>query len=136
MQTERPAGPKESVLPKILIVDDNAMNRELGVILLEQAGQYIVEAANGEEAVAKAQTELPDLILMDLSMPVMDGEEAMQRLREIDATRHIPILAITGYPERWGKQMALGWGFQGYIEKPFRPDTFADDVLAYLQPVH
>ena len=120
---------------RFLIADDNAMNRELGAILLRHAGQYVVEANHGEAAVAMAQAELPDLILMDLSMPVMDGEEAMYRLREIDATRHIPILAITGYPERWGRQTTLDWGFQGYIEKPFRPDTFADDVLAYLQPM-
>ena len=123
-------------MPKILIVDDNAMNRELGAILLRHAGQCVVEAADGEQALAMAQAELPDLILMDLSMPAMDGEEVMYRLREIDATRHIPILAITGYPERWGRQTTLESGFHGYIEKPFRPDTFADDVLAYLQPVH
>lgn len=122
-------------MSKILIADDNTMNRQLGAMLLERAEQRVVEAANGEEAVAVAQAEQPDLILMDLNMPVMDGIDALHRLREIEATRHIPILAITGYPERWGRQMVLEWGFQGYLEKPFRPDTFADDVLAHLQPV-
>ncbi len=123
-------------MSRILIVDDNPLNRELGASLLAHAGQQVMEACNGKEALAVAQAELPDLILMDLNMPVMDGEEATHRLREIDATRHIPIVAVTGYPERWARQTALDGGFQGYIEKPFRPDTFADDVLGYLSPAY
>ena len=136
MQTPCTAAPKESVLSRILIVDDNPLNRELGASLLEHAGQQVMEANNGKQALIVAQAELPELILMDLNMPVMDGETAMRQLREIDATRHIPLVAVTGYPEQWERQAALDGGFRGYIEKPFRPDTFADDVLAYLQPAY
>jgi len=121
-------------LSSILIVDDNPMNRELGASLLEHAGHRAMEARDGEEALRMAQATLPDLILMDLNMPYMDGETALRRLREIDPVRHIPVVAITGYPERWDRETMLDGGFQGYIEKPFRPDTFADDVLGCLRP--
>ena len=119
-------------MPRILIVDDSALHRELGAVLLTQGGGHtILEAENGLEAIRMAQDEFPDLILMDLSMPEMDGVTAMHRLRATDATRHIPIVAITGYPEQWAREVTQG-GFQGYIEKPFRPSTFVEDVLAHL----
>ncbi|HXH64786.1 MAG TPA: response regulator [Mariprofundaceae bacterium] len=119
-------------MAKILIVDDNTLYRELAGTLLTEAGQDILEAESGEEALRIAQAEHPDLILMDLSMPEMDGVTALRRLRQISAIREVPIVAVTGYPEKWARELVTNEGFQGYIEKPFRPETFVDEALAYL----
>jgi CheY-like chemotaxis protein len=119
-------------MAKILIVDDNSLYRELAGTLLADCGQDILEAESGEAAVRIAQTELPDLILMDLSMPEMDGVATLRKLRQIGPIRDIPIVAVTGYPEKWARELVTTEGFQGYIEKPFRPETFVDEALAYL----
>jgi CheY-like chemotaxis protein len=119
-------------MAKILIVDDNSLYRELAGTLLADSGQEILEAESGEEALRIARTEHPDLILMDLSMPEMDGVATLRRLRQIGPISDIPIVAVTGYPEKWARELVTTEGFQGYIEKPFRPETFVDEALAYL----
>lgn len=121
-------------MAKILIVDDNTLYRELASTLLADAGQDILEAGSGEEGLRIAQSESPDLILMDLSMPDMDGVTTMRSLRQIGPISQVPIVAVTGYPEKWARELVTTEGFQGYIEKPFRPETFVDEVLSYLAP--
>jgi CheY-like chemotaxis protein len=121
-------------MAKILIVDDNILYRELASTLLADAGQEILEAEDGEKALRIARDESPDLILMDLSMPGMDGVATLRQLRQIGPISDIPIVAVTGYPEKWARELVASEGFQGYIEKPFRPDTFVDEALAFLDP--
>jgi len=121
-------------MAKILIVDDNPLYRELAGTLLTDAGHDTLMAEDGEEALRVARQELPDIILMDLSMPKMDGVETMRRLRQIEATEQTPVVAITAYPEKWAHKVVASEDFQGFIEKPFRPDTFVDEVLTFLAP--
>lgn len=122
-------------MAKILIVDDNPLYRELAGTLLADAGHDILVAEDGEQALSVASKDSPDLILMDLSMPEMDGVMTMHRLRQIESARQTPVVAITAYPEKWAHKVVASEDFQGYIEKPFRPDTFVDEVLTYLKPL-
>lgn len=122
------------LMAKILVVDDNVLNLTLAAELLKAAGQDVLQAESGEAGIRTALAEHPDLILMDLHMPGMDGIEAARRLRQAEATRDIPIVAVTAYPEKWAKaRTCREAGFQGCIGKPVHPDSFAGDVLKYLR---
>jgi CheY-like chemotaxis protein len=103
---------------RILIVEDNAQNRLLLKDLLEYHGFEILEAANGEEGIAVARKERPDLILMDLQMPVMDGFAAGKILKEDPATKHIKIVAITSFAMVGDRERVMEAGFDDYISKP------------------
>ena len=117
---------------RILLVEDNATNRYLATFLLEQRGFAVTHAANGEEALARAGGEPPDLILMDIQMPKMDGYEAARRFKGEEKLRHIPLVALTSYAMVGDRDRALAAGFAGYIEKPIATDTFAAEVEKHL----
>lgn len=120
-------------MAKILVVDDNVLNLTLACELLKAAGQDVLQAESGEAGIRTALAEHPDLILMDLHMPGMDGIEAMHRLRQHPATKGIPIVAVTGYPDKWREAREFSKdGFQGCIEKPLHPDSFAEQVQGFL----
>jgi two-component system, cell cycle response regulator DivK len=104
---------------KILVVEDNLDNRRILVYRLKRIGDFdIVEASNGEEALAQIEKETPDLIFMDLKMPVMDGWEATRRIRLSDHGRRIPIIALTAQAMAGDEQKALAAGCDDYVAKP------------------
>jgi two-component system, cell cycle response regulator DivK len=103
---------------KILIVEDNEDSRELVVKVLRNKGYEMVEAADGEEAVEKAVAEMPDLILLDISLPKLDGYEVAKRLKSREEFREIPIIAFTAHAMKGDREKAIVAGFEGYISKP------------------
>lgn len=108
----------------ILVVDDNLMLRSIMQRRLKRVGLDVLLATNGAEGVEVAEALLPDLILMDMTMPVMDGWTATRLLRENPVTRHIPILAFTAQPMSLQGEDALAIGCNGHIAKPFEfPDA-------------
>jgi CheY-like chemotaxis protein len=109
---------------RILVVDDNATNRRVCRALLAGEGCRIAEAANGVEALAAVRTEAPDLILMDVQMPVMDGLEALRRLLADPGTRAIPVVALTAYAMKGDREHLLQAGFADYLSKPVDIDRF------------
>lgn len=117
---------------KILLVEDNEANRYLATFLLENSGFTVVHASNGGEALVAAQNELPDLILMDILMPEVDGYEAARRIRAEAHLAHIPLVAVTSYAMAGDRAKALALGFVGYIEKPIATETFIAEISRYL----
>jgi CheY-like chemotaxis protein len=105
-------------MAKILLVEDNEMNRDMLSRRLERKNYEVVIAVDGAEGVSKAQTESPDLILMDISLPVIDGREATRRLKAAPETRAIPIIALTAHAMAGDRDMALEAGCDDYETKP------------------
>lgn len=115
---------------KILVVEDNLDNRRILVYRLRRMGDFdILEASNGEEALERVQSDSPDLIFMDLKMPVMDGWEATRRIRASDAGRTIPIVALTAQAMAGDEQKALAAGCDDYIPKPIVDPTIVKDKV-------
>lgn len=119
-------------MSRILVVDDNVMNLQLACITLELAGHETMRAANGREAVQNAQSAQPDLILMDLRMPVMDGKQAMKLIKAQAHTRLIPIIALTASAMKGEREQLLMEGFDGYIDKPIDVGSFAATIQKFL----
>ena len=106
------------MLMKILIVEDHEKNRIMLKDLLRFHGYNVVEAKNGAEGISLAKEHLPDLILLDIQMPVMDGVTAMKMLKENGETRNIKVVAITSFAMKGDKEKLLAAGFAHYIAKP------------------
>lgn len=102
----------------ILVVDDYDEFRKLLRIRLEQRGYLVLEAADGQEAVEVAERELPDLILMDFNLPILDGFIATQYIRQLDTLRNIPIVGVTAHGKEYSHNVALAAGCNDYLEKP------------------
>ena len=117
---------------KILLVEDNAANRYLATFLLEKNGFTVVHAGNGAEAVIAAQNERPDLILMDIQMPEVDGYEAARRIKAEPHLAHIAIVAVTSYAMAGDRAKAGQIGFAGYIEKPIVTETFISEISRFI----
>jgi two-component system cell cycle response regulator DivK len=115
----------------VLVVDDNAMNRKLACDVLEAAGFRTVEAATGAEAIALASDHVPDVILMDIRLPGMDGVVATQRLKAKEQTAMIPVVAMSATPLEDSSEWLEANGFAGCIEKPIDIATFVDQVRRY-----
>ena len=105
-------------MPKILLVEDNEMNRDMLSRRLQRKGYRVVLALDGQNGVEMTQTEAPNLILMDMSLPVLDGWEATRRLKADSATRHIPIIALTAHAMSSDREKALEAGCDDYDTKP------------------
>ncbi len=116
----------------ILIVEDEPKNMTLLRDLLQVTGYSTNEATNGKEGVELAKTSKPDLILMDIQMPEMDGLEATRILKTDAATRDIPILALSSYAMKGDKERILAAGCDGYLAKPFDIKELLKTVAAYL----
>jgi two-component system cell cycle response regulator DivK len=116
----------------ILIIEDNDANRYLARFILEKNGFEVVAAANGAEGVRLARERTPDLVLMDIEMPEMDGYEAAGLLRAEAATAKVPIMAFTSYAHPADREKALERGFSDYLEKPFDVDEFVRRVHRLL----
>lgn len=117
--------------PRVLIVEDNVDNYELVRFLLERAGYHVLSAANGVEGVETTKRERPDLVLMDLSMPEMDGWKATAHLKSDETTRRIPVLALTAHTLPGDRKRAIDAGCDGYISKPINVASF-DKLVATL----
>ena len=116
----------------ILLVEDTIANRALVVKLLKAAGHDVIEAADGAAGILGAQTRRPDLVLMDLSLPGMDGWEALRRLRADGRTRDLRIVALTAHAMAGTRDEALEAGFDGYLSKPIDAVTFAETVSRFI----
>ncbi|HQR32269.1 MAG TPA: response regulator [Blastocatellia bacterium] len=122
-------------MPKILLVEDNEMNRDMLSRRLARKNYEVVMAVDGLEAVAKAQSEQPDLILMDISLPVIDGREATRRIRATEETKSIPILALTAHAMAGDRDQALEAGCDDYETKPIDLPRLLDKIEALLNRV-
>lgn len=118
---------------RILLVEDNLMNRRLAQFLLKSQGYIVYEATDGQEALELAKTHLPDLILMDLQLPGLDGFTATRILKEDAITRDIPVVALTAYAMRGDAERALEAGCNGYITKPIDAREFPKTVANFLK---
>jgi two-component system cell cycle response regulator DivK len=118
--------------PKILIIEDNEQNLYLITFILEKNGFAVIAARDGREGIDKACGETPGLILLDIQLPLMDGYEVARRLRQIDAMKETPIIAVTSYAMVGDREKSLAAGCTGYIEKPINPATFMDEIRKYL----
>lgn len=118
--------------PLILVVDDYQDAREMYAEYLQFSGFRVAEARNGNEAVQQAFALKPDLILMDLSLPGMDGWEATRRLKADDSTRHIPIVALTGHALAGASDGAKKAGCDSFVTKPCLPDDLVVEVRRML----
>lgn len=116
---------------KILVVEDYEDTRLMMRLELEQRGYYIVEAGDGEEAVRTAWRECPNIILMDLSLPKLDGFEAVKRIREDEQMRDVVIVAVTAHQEPLYRANALETGFNAFVTKPIDFD-WLDELLKSL----
>ena len=105
-------------MPKVLLVEDNEMNRDMLSRRLIRRGFEVLLAVDGEQGVATAQKELPDIILMDMSLPVLDGWEATRRIKSGDATRAIPVIALTAHAMAGDRDKAMEAGCDDYDTKP------------------
>ena len=119
-------------MPTLLIVEDNEMNRDMLSRRLERRGFTVVMAVDGEAGVAMATSERPDLILMDMSLPVIDGWEATRRLKQDTKTAHIPVVALTAHDGAGELQQATEAGCDWFVPKPCPPDALIAEVRRVL----
>lgn len=124
---------KEGLPKKILIVDDNRDSRELVAKILKSRGYQTIEAVDGEEALEKATGEKPDLILMDISIPKMDGYEVTRRLKSREEFKYIPIVALTAHAMKGDRVKALEAGCEGYISKPIDVRELPNQIKSFLK---
>ncbi len=117
---------------KILYIEDNEQNYYLVNILLKTRDYEVLWAQDGQEGIDKADQSRPDLILLDIQLPVMDGYEVAKRLRSNLELSKIPIVAVTSYAMSGDREKALSAGCNGYIEKPIDPDTFLAQIDGYF----
>jgi two-component system, cell cycle response regulator DivK len=119
-------------MAKVLVVEDNAANMTLSIFLLESAGHAVISATDAEAGLMLARAEQPDLILMDIQLPGMDGLEATRLLKQDDATRAIPVIALTALAMKGDEQRIRAAGCDGYIAKPLAYKDFLTVISAQL----
>jgi len=113
---------------KVLIAEDNAVNRELLRELLELRGYTVLEACDGQEALRIIEQTQPELLLLDIGMPVMDGFAVIRRIRENPRLAKLPVVAVTAYAMRGDQERILNSGFDGYLSKPVNPSSLAEEL--------
>ncbi len=117
----------------ILIVDDNDMNLKLFEAILTKFNYEVASAKDGLEAIEKAKELLPDLILLDIQMPAMDGYETIKILKNNDTTKNIPVFACTSFAMKGDEEKCLSAGFDDYISKPINVKEFANKIKMFLE---
>jgi two-component system cell cycle response regulator DivK len=118
----------------VLIVDDNAKNVKLTRDVLRHAGFRTLEAPTAAAGVSLAAEHVPDVILMDIRLPDLDGTEALRRIRDVEAAAAIPIVALTSLAMKGDRERLLAAGFDGYLEKPISVREFPDQVRSFFRP--
>jgi two-component system cell cycle response regulator DivK len=116
----------------VLVVDDNAKNLRLACYVLRSAGISTLEASTAGEAIALAREHLPDVVLMDIRLPDMDGTQALRELKADDRNAAIPVVALTSFAMKGDRERFLGAGFDSYIEKPISVREFPGQVRGVL----
>jgi two-component system, cell cycle response regulator DivK len=119
-------------MKKILVVEDNEANRYLLKFLLSKMGYTVIETTSGEEGVEADIRESPDLIIMDIQLPGIDGLEAVRRIRLSEANSKIAIVGFSSYAMTGDREKALEAGCTGYLEKPINPETFIKEIERYF----
>jgi len=122
-------------MAKVLIVEDEKDIRQLVIYTLQYAGYQVIAAVNGEEAVALTQQEQPDLILMDVRMPRMDGYQAAQLIKNDEITRHIPIVFLSAKGQESEVEHGFEVGAEDYMIKPFSPTELIDRIRSVLEDI-
>jgi two-component system cell cycle response regulator DivK len=117
---------------RILVIEDNEDNRRIIRDLLTSLGYQLIEAADGMEGVAMAQSHRPDLILMDIQLPEMDGYEATRQIRAVPELKTVPIIAVTSYALSGDEAKARDAGCDGYVAKPFSPRELLARIHEFL----
>src|SRR5215472_13679210 len=118
---------------RILLVEDNDNNRYLAQFLLEREGFSVAVAVTGKQALEAAKLAKPDLVVMDIQMPDMDGYETAEHFKRDPALAEVPLVGVSSFAMVGDRAKALKVGFAGYIEKPINPDTFAREVNQFLK---
>ena len=118
---------------RILVVEDNPLNLKLVRDVLQFAGYDVVEAQSGEDGLRAAQQDPPDLVLMDLQLPGIDGTETLRRLRESSLGRDVPVVAVTAFAMAEDRERACMAGFDGFIEKPISARDLPAMIEAFLE---
>jgi two-component system cell cycle response regulator DivK len=124
---------KKDMPRRILVVDDNNDSRELVVKVLKNKGYEMIEAIDGEDALEKAVSEKPDLILLDISIPKLNGYEVTKRLKSLEEVRDIPVVALTAHAMKGDRAKALEAGCEGYISKPINVRELPAQVKSYMR---
>ena len=119
---------------RVLIVDDNADNRQILIDLLTANGYEVLEALTGIDAVTVAERETPDLVLMDIQLPGIDGHEATRRIKAMPALARTPVIAVTSYALAGDDRKAAEAGCDAYVTKPFSPRALLAQVRTFLDP--
>ncbi len=119
-------------MKKILVVEDNEKNMYLISFILKKNNYEVIEARNGEQGIELAIKEKPDLIIMDIQLPDIDGMEATKRIKESEDVREIPVIAFTSFAMAGDREKMLNSGFAEYIEKPINLKTFIADIEKHL----
>jgi two-component system cell cycle response regulator DivK len=117
---------------RILVVEDNPKNMKLVRDVLQFSGYEVIEATSGEDGVRLAEQEIPDLILMDLQLPGIDGAEALRQIRVRHAAHDVPVVAVTAFAMDEDRERAFASGFNGYVEKPIDVRGLAQQVRDFL----
>lgn len=120
---------------RVLLIEDNEQNRYLAKFLLEKHGHEVICAQTGPEGLALAASARPNVILLDIQLPGMDGHAVARTLKSDPLLRAIPIVAVTSYAMSGDREKCLAAGAEGYIEKPIDPDTFVTEIERFLQPL-
>ncbi len=118
---------------KILVVEDNPVNLELFTDFLNVGGYECIRTPKGEDAIELARKEDPDLVLLDIQLPGVDGLTVVKDLKAHDATKHIRIIALTAYAMKGDREMFLEKGFDGYMAKPIKMKEFLEAIEGYLR---
>ena len=118
---------------EILLIEDNEQNRYLTTFLLEAHGFTVISAEDGAIGISMAAQFLPQLILLDIQLPTMDGYAVARELRSNPALNNIPIVAVTSYAMTGDREKTIEAGCNGYIEKPINPETFVTEIKNYLE---
>jgi two-component system cell cycle response regulator DivK len=121
-------------IPKILVVEDNQDNRELVAKVLKFKGYQVIEAVDGEEAIEKARSETPALILLDIYLPKMDGYEVAKSLKGDRGLKGIQVIALTAHAMKGNREQALAAGCDGYISKPIDIRELPKQIEQFLKP--
>jgi CheY-like chemotaxis protein len=119
--------------PRILLVEDNENNRYLARILLEREGFVVTIAVNGKQALEFARRDKPDLVVMDIQLPEMDGYETAEHFKRDPSLANVPLVGVSSFAMVGDRAKALKVGFAGYIEKPINTDTFAQEIGRLLK---
>jgi len=119
-------------MPKVLVIDDNEDHIRMTCRALSHSGYDVIVANEGEEGRKLAVEEHPDLILLDLGLPDVDGQTVLGQMRRHAALSDVPIIAVTAWPPDTGARMAEAYGFDGYLSKPITFSTLSEQIAAYL----